>query len=345
MKYTTEDLIDLVRERETIPDSGSAYSEDVLLRYLDQSLKAFIVPAIEATLEEHFVVTRDFQIPQFNTSPTSPPTDIPNAITIPSESTGLRLRDVYIVGSSGSFINVPRLTPTQAASMAPGWWGTSQGNNVDVFSSGMGGFFLQGNTVQIFPYGLASGKTVRVTFQRAPGDLVLTSEAGRITAIVGDVITMDKIVSGWTAGTECALVSGESPNDYLIDKTVPVVVYTAPKTLNNFRIISAAANIVVLPIGYGADVKVGDWICPANSSVFAQNIPRALLPVLVQKAAEMCIHAAGDAKGTAVANKEYNDMMKMAIMQIAPRVIGKPVKILPTNSAFSASRNSSFGRW
>ena len=192
MSDTTADLITRVKNRETIPNSGAAYSDSVLLDYLDQSLKGFIVPAIEATLEEHFVVTQDTQMAQQpNYTTNNPPTNVQNFINIPGESTGLRLRDVYVIGNDGSFYNLPRLTPTQAAAQSYGSpWGPllpPMNNNQFV-----GGFYLQNNQVQIFPYGLASGKLVRISYQRAPADLCLTSNAGQVVAITGDVCTLDK---------------------------------------------------------------------------------------------------------------------------------------------------------
>ena len=350
MDQTTEGLINLVKEKETIPDSGAAYSESTLLNYLDQALKSYIVPAVESTLEEHFVVTIDTQMDQQSAfSGNSPPTDVDNAISIPGESTGLRLRDVYLVGTDGSFYNLPRLTPTQAASQNFGNvnWGPGYNNQ----NQSVGGFFLQGNTLQIFPYGLASGKTVRMTYQRAPADLCLTTDAGRVTAITGDVCTLDKVLPWFGVAqtlhipTHVGIVSSELPHDFVKDATIPTTVYTSYAPLNDVTLASVVGNVITLPTGTGANVSVGDWVCPRGTSVYAQNIPKELLPVLIQKAAEMCIHAAGDREGQQMANQEFVGMMKMALLQIAPRVIGKPAKILPVNSAFKAARGSNFGRW
>jgi hypothetical protein len=344
MDQTTQGLINLVKERETIPDSGAAYSESVLLNYLDQSLKGFIVPAVEATLEEHFIVTQDTQMPDQGTyNGNSPPTNVTNFINIPGESTGLRLRDVYLVGTDGSFYNLPRLTPTQAASQNFGnvLWGPGYNNQ----NQSIGGFFLQNNQVQIFPYGLASGKLVRITYQRAPADLCLTSAAGQVVNRVGDVVTIDKVQNNWFAGiTKVNAISNELPHDYIRDPRVPTTVYTSYAPLSNMTIVGISGNVITLPVGTGANIQIGDWICPKDQSVFAQNIPKELLPVLVQKAAEMCLEAAGDRDGQTMANKTFNSMMALAIAQIAPRVIGKPIKILPTNSAFKAARGSNWGR-
>jgi hypothetical protein len=344
MSDTTADLIRRVKNRETIPDSGAAYTDAVILEFLDQALKGFIVPAIEATLEEHFVVTQDTQMPAQSSNLGTPPTGVTNYINIPGESTGLRLRDVYVIGNDGSFYNLPRLTPTQAAAQSYGSpWGPllpPMNNNQFV-----GGFYLQNNQVQIFPYGLASNKLVRITYQRAPLDLVSEMESGKVISITGDVCTLDGVLPWYSGITQINAISGEAPHDFVVDATIPNTVYTSYSPLNNMTVVSNVGNIVTLPAGKGANIQVGDWLCPRGYSVFAQNIPKELLPVLVQKGAEMVLEAAGDREGQKVANNTYIDMMKMAILQIAPRVIGKPIKVLPTNSAFKANRGSNFGRW
>jgi len=339
MADTTDDLLTRVKNKETLPDSGAAYSESVLLEYLDQSLKGFIVPAIEATLEEHFVVTRDFTMPvQPSYGEGNPPVNVTNVIYIPGESVGMRLRDIYLVGNDGSFYNLPRLTPTQAAAQNFGNinWSMSYNNQ----TAAVGGFFLQGNQVQIFPYGLANNKIIRITFQRAPADLTLVANAGLVTNVVGDVVTIDKVQNTWISGvTRINAIKGTAPHDYCPDMTQNTVVYGSFPPLDDVLLTSiSGGNVLTLPAGTGAGIAVGDWIALRGYSVFAQNIPKEVLPALVQKAAEMCIHAAGDSEGWKVARTEFSDMLGMALKMIAPRVIGKPVKLLPTNSAFKASR-------
>lgn len=345
MADTTADLIQRLKNKETIPDSGAAYADSVLLEYLDQTLKGYIVPAIEATLEEHFVVTLDKQMPVMPSySGNSIPVDVGNTFDIPGESTGLRLRDVYVVGNDGSFFNLPRLTPTQAASQNFGNpWGPSLPTYNNQF---VGGFYLQGNTVQIFPYGLASNKTIRLTYQRTPADLCLVENAAQIISITGDVVVTNTVQTSWYAGiTKVNVISQNAPYDYVKDANVPTQVYTTYAPLKGITLVAVSGNILELPAGTGANIQVGDWICPDGTSVFAQNIPREVLPAMVQKAASMCIHAAGDSEGTNKADREFVDLLGMALKMIAPRVIGKPIKLLPTNSAFRANRGSNFGRW
>lgn len=346
---TTAGLINLVKERETIPDSGAAFDDSVLLNYLDQSMKGFIVPMIQVAMEEYFVVSMDVVFPiQGPYSGSSPPTDVSNVITIPGESSGMRLRDVYMIGTDGSFYKLPQLTPTQAASQNFGQVNWSNGFTNQI--SSVGGFFLQGNQLQIFPFGLASNKTVRITYQRQPADLCLTDNAGKVTSVNGDVVTIDKVLPWYGSSqvsadlvTHVNAIDGLAPHDFVKDATVPVVVYTSYTPLNDMSIVTVSGNIITLPAGTGANIKIGDWICPKGSSVFAQNIPRELLPALVQKAASMCVHAAGDAEGYKIAQAEYTELAKLGMLQITPRVIGEPIRLLPTNSAFRASRMRVWG--
>lgn len=329
MNYTTSDLITLVKERETIPHSGAAYSDATLVRYLDQALKAYIVPAMEAVCEEYFVVTQDF-------------TDVDgNVLPIPTEATGYRLRDVYVVSSSGQLFNLPRLTPTQAAQHALSWASTSQ-------SAQFAGFFLQGNTVQLWPYDIAAGARFRLTFQRSPADLVLTTSAGQVITVNSDTLTLDKVLTGWNSPNDpprVGVLTNEEPHDFVLDSTAATPVYASPAVLNDVQSVSCAANVMVLPAGKGANIQVGDWVCGYREAVFAQNIPRELMPCLIQKAAEMCIHAAGDEKGSAMANREFTMLLQNALKIIAPRVVGKPPTIITQNTSFNAVLRTNLGRW
>ena len=343
MDDTTSGLIELVKQRETIPDSGAAYTDSVLLNFLDQALKGFITPAIEATLEEHFVVTMDTQMPTLPSySASSPPVDVANWLLVPGESSGLRLRDVYVVGNDGTFYNLPRLTPTQAAAQGFGNinWSIQYNNQTNA----IGGFYLQGNQLQIFPYGLASGKLIRITYQRPPADLCLTTDAGKVITHNGDVCTLDKVLPWYGGITRVNVISGQLPHDYVQDASIPTTVYTSYAPLNNILLADCVGNLITLPVGTGTNIQVGDWVCPQGQSVFAQNIPKDLLPVLVQKAASMVLESAGDRVGWQTADKTYTDMIKMALLMIAPRVIGKPIKLIPVNSAFKASRIRGWGR-
>lgn len=342
MQYHTGDLITQVKQRETVPDSGVAYSDSVILDFLNQSLFGFIVPAIQLVMEEYFVVSMDFQMPtQPGYNGTTPPVNVGNAINIPSESTGMRLRDVYLIANNGSFYNLARLTPSQAASQNFGNvnWSMAYNNQ----TAAAGGFFLQGNQLQIFPYGLASDKIIRLTYRRSPLDMCLASDAGKVVNITGDVVTMDKVLPWFANITEVCAISGDFPHDFVEDTSIPTTVYTSPAPLSNMTVIGVAGNVVTLPAGKGANIKKGDWLSQSHQSPFAMNIPKEMMPVLTQKAAEMVLESAGDREGQVAANETFRAMLQASLTMITPRVPGKMIKLLPTNSVFRASRGFVYG--
>ena len=344
--YTTEDLIRLVKNSQSIPDSGSAFSDSVVLEFLDQSLKGYILPAICSVLEDYLIVTRDFQMSNQQMYPsTAIPTDVDNVITIPNEATGLRFKDLYVVGQNGNFVNLPRLTSHQVGGLFNNTNSIYGAAGLNYNQQTFGGFFLQGNTIQIFPYGLARGAIVRIMYERHPNDLCLVTDAGKVTSVVGDVLTLDKIVPSFETGTHVCVISQEAPYGFVRDASIPTPVYASPFDLSDVALVSAAGPVITLPTGTGADVQVGDWVCLNNQSVYAQNIPVEMVPALVRKASEMCLESTGDREGQQVALQTYNQMMKTAMKIIAPRVTSAPVKVLPINSPFRASRSTSYGGW
>lgn len=344
MADTTAELIQRVRDKETIPNSGAAYSDATILDLMDQSLKGFIAPEMEALNEEYFVVTMDFQMA--NQSPSlgmTLPTNVGNVIDIPWNAMGMRIRDVQIIGSDGTPYSLQRITLTQAAMQATQ---VPWGSGISPFNpnQSIGGFYLQGNQLELFPYGLASGKLVRVFFQRAPNDLCLTSTSGQVISVTGDVVQINNS-PGWTTGTHVCAVSGYNPHDFCRDLSVPTVVYTSYPVLSDVPLVAVAGNILTFPTGMAAGVSAGDWICSAGQSVFAMNIPKEMLPCLVQKTAEAVLEAAGDRVGVAAALSTYNTLIDLARKSLSPRVIGKPIKLLPLNSVFKASRGTRLGRY
>jgi hypothetical protein len=351
---TSDFLIQQVKNRETIPDSGAAYSDEVILDFLNQALNGYIVPALLTVMEEYLIITADIDFGTQPVYPDDPPVNVDNWFYLPPDCAGYRLRDIYVIGSGGQFYNLPRLTPTQAASQSIGnAWGPSLAPLNQQFT---GGFYLQGNTVQIFPFGLASGKTVRVTYPQTLPDLCLLSQAGQVIAKNEDtgVLTLNNAGLGWhgydEAGYEdsytriCA-ISSYPPYDYVVDKSKDQVVYTSAPQIYRRGVKSYTGNLLTLSAGVAEEINLGDWICPVGKSVYALNIPRELYPCLTQKAAAMMLEASGDREGQQIAEASFKSMLAMAIALIAPRVEGKPIKLLPTNSSFRASRGSGMGRW
>lgn len=343
---TTNSLIQDVKNKVTIPDSGVAYSNAVIVNLMDLAMRGFIAPEMEKLNEEHFIVTQDYQMPEQPAPvPGSPPTDVGNVLTIPKDSMGMRLRDIQIISSDGTPYAIQRITLSQAASMAgTGVWGIN-GVAFNSNNQRVGGFYIQGNQVMLFPYGIASGKLVRLLFQQAPNKLVLEQDAGQVVSILGDVVQINNVIPSWVTGTRVCVVDQYNPHNFVRDVSVPNVVYTSFPTLSDVTLVTVAGNLLTFPPSKTAGISVGDWICLTGESVFANNIPREMLPALVQKTGESVLESAGDKAGQQAANVTYGLVMELAITALSPRVIGRTVKALPLNSPFRAARSTNYGRY
>ncbi len=343
MADDTSNLILKVKQKATIPNSGVAYSDDVIVSLMDLAMRSFIAPEMTALMEEHFIVTMDVQLPNTNAYSGTTPTDVKNVIDIPPNAMGMRLRDVQVIGSDGQPSSLMRLTLTQAAAQNGNLtWGT----NMNIFAANqtLGGFYLQGNQVEIYPYGLASGKLIRLFFEQAPNELILTQYAGQITSILGDVVQVNQSLP-WLPGTHVCAISQYNPHGFVRDVTVPTVVYASYPSLSDVVLVNAVGNILTFPTGVTAGLTVGDWICPEGQSVFAMNIPREMLPALIQKTAESILEAAGDRPGQELANATYEKEIALARTSLSPRAIGKPIINIPMNSPFRAVMSTSLGRY
>ena len=345
MSDTTADLITKVKFRGTIPDSGVAYSDDVIVDLMDQTLQGFIIPEMEKINEEFFLVTIDVQMDSQTVVQTGTvPVDVDNVINIPPSAMGMRLRDVQIIGTDGTPFGLTRLTVSQASAQPYSPYALTGWAGMGMNASAVGGFFIQGNQVQLFPYGLARGKLVRLIFLRSINELILTSSSGQVVSKLNDTLTLDKTVS-WVVGNKVCVSSQYNPHDFVRDLSVPTPVYASYPVLANIPLVNVVGNVVTLPVGTCKAVEEGDWVALDGQSVFAQTIPKEMLTPLIQKTVCAVLEAAGDVGGLQVAELTYERMIKLAITALSPRVIGKPVKILPLNSPFKAARGLKLGRF
>lgn len=292
MRYDTQALIAQTKRIESIPTNQSTFEDEDFVMLLDGELTNTIVPLIQRTNEEYFVVSRDVVV--------TPQT---SEISIPPEATGLRLRDVLHVGSDGSFSKVPRLTTEQIGGGS--YYGGYHGLN---------GFYLQNNKVMLYPANTAHG-TIRLLFFRRPAHLCEVSEAGQVLSIdtLANTVTLDNAPSGWTTGTKLDVLSGDVPFVY-VDEDVSIV--------------NKAGFDIELPADVIANISVGDIVSGHGEAPVAQYIPVEAYQLLCQTTAMRCLESLGDRQGWANAAAKYAAMERDFLAMINPRIAGSPKKIV-----------------
>jgi hypothetical protein len=269
------------------------------------------------------VVTKDYDLPTVS----GQPVNVKNWIDIPSEATGLRLRDVYVTDSNGNFSNIPRLNPEQVASYNNIGWN----NAVNSWAGGYAGFYVQGTQLMIYPWQAASGQHVRLTFAQAPARLCVTTDAAQIIAIIGNNVTLGGTTAVWTTNTYLDAIKNDVPHNYVTDLSATQSLYSSPVPLSAIKPTAVAGSVLTFDPAVIASLSVGDWLAPYAFSPFVQFIPYEFVPVLVQLTAMRCLEAAGDRAGQAAATDKYKQIEADAINMISPRVIGKTRKVTNPN--------------
>ena len=217
---------------------------------------------------------------------------------IPSNAVGQKLKDISIwSGGTPKYSNVPRVEYENLA------YATF-------------GYYLEGTQVKFYPPSKApaTGDTVELTYYRRVSNLVGTSEARAISAISSlDIDSSTTLPSTFTTGTEIQIVSKSSPFS---------IVWTG-------EIANITGNTITLdstPTG----VSVGDWICLAGETVFAE-IPIECIPMLCQSVVIRCMEAMNDREGLKNATDNFQQIQSSTLDTISPRVDSSPAKIFTGN--------------
>lgn len=286
--YTVTGLIDSVRDKATVPSSKGYYDADIA-KILSQELKSTIVPFIMSVREDHLLAYDDQDID----------TD-EDEYSIPTRSMGGKVKDVVLLDSSGDEINMERLTPEKLKNV----------------SLSVTGFYFIDDKIKIYPdAGHLGNYDLRIKYFRRPNNIVLTTSAGKITAIdtVNKILTLDRIPSDWTTSVLFDLIKGTPSFRSHGDDLVVTLVDSVKKQVT----FSAT-----LP----TDLAVGDWCCEQGEAPLAQ-IPYDLHELLCQRSAMVILKNLGDSEGLRDAADLYLEMKESAKVLLTPRADGSVQKI------------------
>lgn len=339
LNYDVDTLISQIRLSENIPDGAQVFTDDDIIVFMNEELSITVVPIIQSVREEYFTVTKDFSFPQ---NPGN--NNLNNVIKIPNEATGLKLANVFAIDSQGNFYNLPRFTPTQAASYS-NVWNTSVGAG---WNFGNAGFYVQGNTLELFPYTIAAGNTFRLLYHRRPNELVSLSNAGQILEINFDtgMLTLTNVPSSWTAGTKVDFIQNEPTFDFVEDENATNLIYTSPTTLTNKFINDVpSGNVIFVDLDVTTSLVNGQYVAESGTSPFVQYLPTDVYPLLKETTAIRLLRALNDTEAEQMAIQKFKQMASNVVNGLtSPRVEGKAKKIISTNTVGRYSRMRG-GRW
>lgn len=296
-KYTTDELVSVVRLRGMLGDSSSSGTSDRdIVNHLNDAMMEELVPKLMSIREEYFVI----------------PTRIAAAtdtIRYPERAVGNKLRDVALWRSDSDRRQLPRVNPPQQYEYGTG--------------SSPVAYYLQGNNIKLLPVG--SSGTIELSYFFRPGQLVLSSEARMISA----VNLADKTMTlgsepplTWSSGNKVDVHSGFSGGE-IRQFSLPLTDITG-SILTTSEAIDGSVFGTYQPI-------VGDYLCLEGEAVLPA-LPIEFHPILAQAAVVKVAESMGDSEAVTIHQGKLNRMLEQCGVLVDYRVEGRPQKIVNNNS-------------
>lgn len=308
--YTTTRLISSVKRRITLPDAQNLYSDEDILEFMSDELSSTVVPLIHSIQQEYWVYISDVTLNQNQTS---------YKIPVRGCANGLRL--VTMIDTNNNEIAYPLLRPELTAS-AYNWLSPYS-------TSTLYGFYMQDDHIVMFPNSVVTNPVnrIRFRFERQPNQLCLPTAAGRVTAINGNVLTVDNIPTDWTTSLTFDLINGSIAFQAKQDDII----------VSNIDTLTLEITCDSLP----SDVAVGDWFCVAGTSPVAQ-IPYQVYPYLAQITANLCMAGMADQEPYQDGKRKEAQMKEDLLKLMQPRDMGNVQTITNRDGLFN---NGAFWGW
>jgi hypothetical protein len=289
MVYTTQNLLDSIARRSFAPTNQLTFQNQEILEMADEETQITILPQILAVREEYFVGYKDYPILAGK-----------SAYDIPARAIGLIVREVQIINSSNSVMDIPRMEPEEISTYSPG---------------SISAFYLRANQVVLNRTPTSTQSTLRLYFFLRPGDLVETSQTAVVSNIdpINKIVTVGTIPNTWATGMIFDFLKQDGGHDYLtIDNTATNV------SSNQLTFDSLPENL-----------RVGDYVALQGQSSLVQ-LPPEYRSVLAQLVAATML-ANMNQPGADMAAQKAVTMLKAAQGLITPRVHGEDRTIQPVN--------------
>lgn len=295
-QYNTEQLIENIKRRCSVPTSQLTYTEEDFTLLANDELQGDVVPLIMSTRSDYFVDYIDVASPA------------DGIMEFPEQAIGAKLSHVCYIQQTYPLvlINLPRIDLDVVAGVG--------------FSTGPGGtfagFFIQGNQLCLYPNTSVPANTqIRIYFYKRTLALAAPGTYGQVTHVDHDTktITLNFLPSDWTSGTRVNSVSGK-PNFNTTNALMTIDSLSSPQ--------------IVVDDTEG--VEIGDYISEEGYSAVPQ-IPLEAHAYLAQLTAAKALEGLGDQMGMKMALEKAEKMKKGLLIVTSQRVDGSVKKVVNPN--------------
>lgn len=299
-EYLVDEMVTDVRNEYITPNSQNLFQDTDVIKHIDKAMRTKIIPLINSVREDYWVNVFD----QAVTGAAS--------YTIPRRSAGAMLVNVVFVDPSGNTIELTRLTTKKISSSFP------FGFQLPLYTFG---YYLQDDQIVLYPQQAvtASQYTLRMIFMRRPNNLTSVANCAQITGITSNVIDVDNIDTTWTTSTTFDIIENFPQFTSIVDGAAIT------------NIDSGTNQITLSEVPDG--LEEGMYLCPTLMSCIPQ-IPYEAFDLLISATVARLARGLGDAQGSQIADKNFDEAKKDFITLIEPRVQEASKKIVNRNNPF-----------
>lgn len=302
---TSDDLIESIKRRASIPESQNTFTPQDFLDILNEEQAIGLVPSILQYHEEFFVRSLDVPILQDTFR-----------YALPYRAVGNKLRDICFVDTSGNEYEMTRIDADSTYDIKQ--WG--YGNSLRPYKLEGGDIVLLAGNVS------GSQGSLRMRYYLRPNQLVKTNRSAAIDTInrtTGTITFAADLPDHFSGSVEYDFNRTNSDHRIIAFDVVPLAL-----TIN---------SITFTPADIPADVVIGDIICQAGETIIP-NIPTDLHVVLAHRGATRCLESLGDTQGLQNANAKLQEMEQRTGNLIDNRTEGNPIKVVNRHSLLRTGR-------
>ncbi|TGM95043.1 hypothetical protein EHR02_00120 [Leptospira levettii] len=172
MLLTTDDLIENIKLRASLPTSQELYTTERFIQILNSEMKTKLIPFIMRMKESHFISQTDVTLENGR-----------DYINFPQDALGQTILDL--------FINKERVALNHLAE--------KENSNY--------GIYLEGYKIRFKNPDYYRNKTITIYYYKRPLTLISTSKTAKVIGINGNIIDLDTNVSSFNVSTELELIN------------------------------------------------------------------------------------------------------------------------------------------
>ncbi|PJZ98868.1 hypothetical protein CH369_18050 [Leptospira levettii] len=185
MLLTTDELIENIKLRASLPTSQELFTTDRFIQILNSEMTTKIIPFIMRMKESHFISQVDVTLQNGR-----------DYINFPQDALGQTILDL--------FINKERVALNHLA----------ERENCNE------GIYLEGYKIRFKNPEYYRNKTITIYYYKRPLRLISTSKCAKVTGVNGNIIDLDTNVSFFTVSTELEHINCCEPYDSLGQVTI-----------------------------------------------------------------------------------------------------------------------------